>query len=317
MFSDETLSKLELLDEKFKAKGQDLNAYLDGLYFSEFLTYWDYVHLDTLLSLQKPRTKIKDEKIFIVYHQITELYFNLCLHEFEQIRTAGEKDLNETYVLNKVKRINNYFKALISSYEIMVDGMEKEQFLNFRMALLPASGFQSAQYRKIEIASSHLHNLINFNQRNEIDEQASIAELYNYAYWKKGAIDLKTGKKTLTLKMFEERYDKEFIEFSEMYEKRNLHYIVKNIVKSPSAELIDALRTLDINVNVNWPLSHYKSAVRYLQKDPENVEATGGTNWQKYLPPRFQKVIFFPEFWTSEEKENWGKSWVESAIKNS
>ena len=317
MFSDETLSKLELLDEKFKAKGQDLNAYLDGLYFSEFLTYWDYVHLDTLLSLQKPRTKIKDEKIFIVYHQITELYFNLCLHEFEQIRTAGEKDLNETYVLNKVKRINNYFKALISSYEIMVDGMEKEQFLNFRMALLPASGFQSAQYRKIEIASSHLHNLINFNQRNEIDEQASIAELYNYAYWKKGAIDLKTGKKTLTLKMFEERYDKEFIEFSEMYEKRNLHYIVKNIVKSPSAELIDALRTLDINVNVNWPLSHYKSAVRYLQKDPENVEATGGTNWQKYLPPRFQKVIFFPEFWTSEEQENWGKSWVESAIKNS
>ncbi len=317
MFSNETLSKLELLDEKFKAKGQDLNAYLDGLYFSEFLTYWDYVHLDTLLSLQKPRTKIKDEKIFIVYHQITELYFNLCLHEFEQIRTAGEKDLNETYVLNKVKRINNYFKALISSYEIMVDGMEKEQFLNFRMALLPASGFQSAQYRKIEIASSHLHNLINFNQRNEIDEQASIAELYNYAYWKKGAIDLKTGKKTLTLKMFEERYDKEFIEFSEMYEKRNLHYIVKNIVKSPSAELIDALRTLDINVNVNWPLSHYKSAVRYLQKDPENVEATGGTNWQKYLPPRFQKVIFFPEFWTSEEQENWGKSWVESAIKNS
>lgn len=317
MFSDETLSKLELLDEKFKAKGQDLNAYLDGLYFSEFLTYWDYVHLDTLLSLQKPRTKIKDEKIFIVYHQITELYFNLSLHEFEQIRTAGEKDLNETYVLNKVKRINNYFKALISSYEIMVDGMEKEQFLNFRMALLPASGFQSAQYRKIEIASSHLHNLINFNQRNEIDEQASIAELYNYAYWKKGAIDLKTGKKTLTLKMFEERYDKEFIEFSEMYEKRNLHYIVKNIVKSPSAELIDALRTLDINVNVNWPLSHYKSAVRYLQKDPENVEATGGTNWQKYLPPRFQKVIFFPEFWTSEEQENWGKSWVESAIKNS
>ena len=250
-------------------------------------------------------------------HQITELYFNLCLHEFEQIRTAGEKDLNEAYVLNKVKRINNYFKALISSYEIMVDGMEKEQFLNFRMALLPASGFQSAQYRKIEIASSHLHNLINFNQRSEIDEQASIAELYNYAYWKKGAIDLKTGKKTLTLKMFEERYDKEFIEFSEMYEKRNLHYIVKNIVKSPSQELIDALRTLDINVNVNWPLSHYKSAVRYLQKDPENVEATGGTNWQKYLPPRFQKVIFFPEFWTNEEQENWGKSWVESAIKNS
>ena len=44
------------------------------------------------------------------------------------------------------------------------------------------------------------------------------------------------------------------------------------------------MRWLDINVNVNWPLAHYKSAVRYLHKDPVDIAATGGTNWQKYLP---------------------------------
>ena len=66
------------------------------------------------------------------------------------------------------------------------------------------------------------------------------------------------------------------------------------------------LREHDLNVNVRWSLSHYRSAVRYLDAKPKEIEATGGTNWQKYLPPRFQKVVFFPELWSEEEKEGWG-----------
>ena len=65
--------------------GQDLSSYLDGLLQSDYLTYWDYIHLDTLLSLQTPKTAFPDEKIFILYHQITELYFRLILNEIEQI----------------------------------------------------------------------------------------------------------------------------------------------------------------------------------------------------------------------------------------
>jgi tryptophan 2,3-dioxygenase len=42
----------------------------------------------------------------------------------------------------------------------------------------------------------------------------------------------------------------------------------------------------------------------------EDIKATGGTNWQKYLPPRFQKIIFFPEIWNQSEIEEWGKGWV-------
>ena len=79
--------------------------------------------------------------------------------------------------------------------------------------------------------------------------------------------------------------------------------------------LITELRQLDLNVNVNWPLVHYKSAVRYLSQDKNDVRATGGTNWQKYLPPRFQKRIFFPEIWSEEEQENWGRQWVLNALK--
>ena len=60
---------------------------------------------------------------------------------------------------------------------------------------------------------------------------------------------------------------------------------------------------------------HYKSAVRYLQQDTTDVAATGGTNWQKYLPPRFQKRIFYPSLWNEKELAEWGKAWVENAMK--
>ena len=48
--------------------------------------------------------------------------------------------------------------------------------------------------------------------------------------------------------------------------------------------------------------------------DPKDIAATGGTNWQKYLPPRFQKRIFYPELWSDTEKEEWGKAWVEENV---
>src|SRR5258708_3200386 len=75
--------QLKKLQQKYDVMGQDLSSYLDGLLYSDYLTYWDYIHLDTLLSLQTPKTHFKDEKVFIVYHQITELYFNLILWEIE------------------------------------------------------------------------------------------------------------------------------------------------------------------------------------------------------------------------------------------
>ena len=82
----ELQERLELLNAKYQAIGQDLISYLDGLLYSDVTTYWDYIQVDTLLSLQKPKTKIQDEVIFIVYHQITELYFKLALQEYKSSR---------------------------------------------------------------------------------------------------------------------------------------------------------------------------------------------------------------------------------------
>ena len=81
--------KIKLLEEKYAQMGQDLDGYLDGLLLSNYLTYWDYTQVDTLLTLQNPKTDFPDEMIFIMYHQITELYFKLSLHEYSQIANNG------------------------------------------------------------------------------------------------------------------------------------------------------------------------------------------------------------------------------------
>jgi tryptophan 2,3-dioxygenase len=301
------------LQEKYEAMGQDMISYLDGLLHADFLTYWDYIHLDTLLSLQSPKTPFPDEEIFIMYHQITELYFKLVLHECKQIT---EKELPAAnFFITKVKRINRYFEALIQSFEIMVDGMEKEQFLQFRMSLLPASGFQSGQYRMIEIYSTDFINLVARDKREEL-RSAPIEDQFEYLYWKFGATELSTGKKTLTLKQFEKKYSKQFIELGKASTNTNFNALLQQLQynQQSTTELENALRQLDVNVNVNWPLSHYKSAVRYLNREPDEIKATGGTNWQKYLPPRFQKRIFYPSLWTAEQEENWGKAWVDDVL---
>ena len=312
--TQEIIDKLKTLNEKYASSGQDLLAYLDGLLYQDYVKYWDYIELDTLLSLQKPRTNFPDEEIFIIYHQITELYFKLSLNEFKLI--SSMHTIPADFFLERVKRIVRYFNALIESFEIMVDGMDNKEFMKFRMALLPASGFQSAQYRMIEIHSTDIKNLVGVDRREELKAEQDIQTLYNNIYWKEGAKEIESKKKTLTLIQFEEQYDKTLAQYAQDVAATNLwaKYCALSESDKSRKDIIDALRKLDLCVNVNWPLSHYKSAVRYLQTKGGDVSATGGTNWQKYLPPRFQKRIFFPNLWTVEERENWGKAWVEEVI---
>lgn len=307
----ETRNLIDQLIAKYTKSGQDIKAYLEGLLHANYVNYWDYIQLDTLLTLQKPRTPIKDEMIFIIYHQITELYFRLTLHEIEQI-SAEFENIDVKFFTERVKRINAYFRNLTHSFEIMVDGMDHQQFLQYRMSLLPASGFQSAQYRKIEICATEMVNLVDKDYRNKITFASSIYDQFDHIYWKAGATELATGKQTLTLTQFEEKYSRELLELAHEFAPKNLWAVFQNMKPEDkaNADIREQLRQFDVNVNINWPLQHYKSAVRYLHKNPEDIAATGGTNWQKYLPPRFQKRIFYPELWSDLEKEEWGKQGI-------
>ena len=308
---EEQISKL---GEKYRDSGQDLSSYLDGLLYQRYLTYWDYIHLDTLLSLQVPRTHFPDEEIFIMYHQITELYFKLILHEQKQI--VDDKSQDIAIFTEKLNRINNYYKALISSFGIMVRGMDPDQFLRYRMALLPSSGFQSAQYRMIELYATPLEYLVHPSERENFSSEDPIEVLYEHIYWKKGATDRRTGEKTLTLKQFEYRYTPRFIRIARQVEGSTIYHKYLNLPPEgrDNKGLKSALQQMDLNANVNWPLMHLGSAYRYLNREDGEIEATGGTNWKTYLPPGFQRIVFFPEVHDATSLENWGKQWVEHML---
>jgi tryptophan 2,3-dioxygenase len=190
------------------------------------------------------------------------------------------------------------------------------------MALLPASGFQSAQYREIEMHCTELEQLVHRDFRGQLQAEATIETLYNHIYWKQGAMELKSGKKTLTLKQFEAKYDHALQAKAAQLRGHTLaslwhRWSAGSAGPTSSAgpteqsttlqNLAQALRILDHRVNVDWPLAHYRTAVRYLQRPSHDIAATGGTNWQQYLPPRMQLRIFFPWLWTESQIESWGK----------
>lgn len=312
----EIAGKVRQLEEKFKNSGQDLGSYLDGLLYDRYLTYWDYLNLDTLLSLQKTRTHFPDEKIFIGYHQITELYFKLVIHEQRQIIDSVE--LTVDGFTEKINRMVRYFRILTNSFDVMIKGMEREQFLKFRMALLPASGFQSAQFRMIEIFSTPLSNLVHREVREELEQESSLEELYEEIYWRRGATDLASGEKTLTLKQFEEEYSSTFLKLAQDLQGKTVYEKFQELSPEErnNTNLINALRSLDVTVNVNWLLMHIGAAHRYLMSKKGAVAATGGTNWKDFLPPSFQRISFFPSLWSQEEKEEWGKEWVHDMFNN-
>jgi len=296
----------EHLKAKYSAIGQDVDTHLSGLLHSKPMTYWDYIQPDALLSLQVQRTNLPDEMVFIMYHQINELLFKMILWEIEQIATHQE--LTTQFFADRLDRISRYFDMLSSSFEIMGDGMEVEQYMKFRDTLTPASGFQSAQYRKIEFASTELINLIDIRFRATIDRDTPFSHAFEHLYWQAAGKNHETGEKTTLLSLFEERYMDDFIVFMKTYNTRNLWTKFKSLPKEDQTDpkLVNAMRHYDHTVNVLWVMAHLKAAAKYLNSGEFEAEATGGSDWRKYMHPKHQKRIFFPDLWTEEELANWG-----------
>ena len=198
-----TKNLIEAIDDKYKAINQDKNVYLEGLLHSKTINYWDYVHTDALLNLQIQRTNLPDEMVFIGYHQINELIFKMILWELQQVAEAEVLEVD--FFTNKLMRVSRYFDMLTSSFSIMQDGMDVELYNKFRHTLTPASGFQSAQYRKIEFASTELINLIDSRHRDTIDRNSSFKNAYDHLYWQAAGKNHKTGEKSILIKLFDKK----------------------------------------------------------------------------------------------------------------
>lgn len=302
----ETLDKLA---EKYTNLDEPMETYLKGLLYQKPITYWDYIDTEALLSLQKPRTDIPDEMVFIMYHQVNEILFKMMLHEIQQLQETNE--LTAELFASKLSRVSRYFDMLTSSFTIMKDGMEPEQYLLFRDTLTPASGFQSAQYRMIEFSCTNALNLVDPRFRKEVDSDSETEEIFNRLYWQAAGRNFKTGEKKQLLFNFEKKYKSYFLDYMEKHADNNLYslFLSLPLEARENKALVDAMRHLDYTINITWVMAHYNTAKKYLsygQKDKPKA-ATGGSDWTKYMHPKYQRRVFFPSLWTAEELENWGE----------
>ncbi|NEV93211.1 tryptophan 2,3-dioxygenase [Psychroflexus sp. YR1-1] len=294
---------LHQLEKKYEALGENPESYLKGLLYAKPINYWEYIEVDTLLTLQKPKTHFKDETVFIIYHQITELTLKLMIHEVEQLVALSDFNSEQTFT-EKLRRLIRYTDMLITSFEVMTEGLDYEDYNKFRMSLTPASGFQSAQFRYLELMSTPVLNLVNQDGQKRLSENPGLDEIFDNIYWRDAGYNRETGKTSHTLKAFEKKYLQSFKDLSTSVRGRTLWEQFQKFEK-PSDNLIFRMKDFDHQYNVKWPQTHLKTAEKYLEDKGKAKEATGGSPWKKYLHPKYQQRSFFPNLWKNQEILEW------------
>jgi tryptophan 2,3-dioxygenase len=115
---------------------------------SPALTYSSYLALDEVLGAQRPRSEEHDEMLFIVIHQVYELWFKQLLHELRYLQRRLEEG-ETARALGTLKRVLTILKTVVAQIDVL-ETMTPRQFTTFRDRLDAASGFQSAQFRELE-----------------------------------------------------------------------------------------------------------------------------------------------------------------------
>ena len=305
--NEDTGQILKNINQKYDALDIKSDTQLEGLLWSKPVNYWDYIQTDALLNLQVQRTILPDEMVFILYHQVNELTFKMILWEVDQV--ASTTDIEVSFFIEKIARISRYFDMLTTSFSIMENGMNVDQYMKFRNTLTPASGFQSAQYRLIEFATTDLINLVDYRFRKTIDEKTPVQEVFEKLYWQAAGKEHGSDKKSYTLSSFEKKYKATFLTFMEERKSCTIWQKFKQLpeLDQQNPALIEAMRHFDHTVNITWVMQHLKVAIKYIDQSGQgDGEATGGSDWRKYMHPKYQRRIFFPELWTEEEVNNWG-----------
>jgi tryptophan 2,3-dioxygenase len=230
------------------------------------LSYGSYLRIPELLDLQKGLTDAHDELLFIVVHQVYELWFKVLLHELEAARDAiqGDELRAARHYLARVKVI----EALLVEQVGVLETMAPQDFLTFRSELAPASGFQSVQFREVEYLSG----------------------LKDRGYLK--ALDGEPGARLLLERRLTEPSLADA--FADLLARRGL--TVTDLYRDGSRhadvlDLAEALLDHDEGFRI-WRIRHVEMVERQIGDKP----GTGGSTGVKYLQSTLGKR-FFPELW--------------------
>jgi tryptophan 2,3-dioxygenase len=252
------------------------------------VTYGSYLHIDELLTLQKPRSEgpEHDELLFIVIHQVYELWFKEILHEIDRVKLLLEGD-DSHRAQHTLKRVLTILKVLVAQLDIL-ETMTPLEFLSFRARLEAASGFQSDQFRQLEFALGRKSRAIaerfvaGTRARAALDERYAETTLWDaflrYLSREGYAVpaDLLTRDVTAD------------VEPSEALQQ----ILIEVYRKDPkNSEVCERLVDLDEGVQ-EWRYRHVKMVERTIGVKP----GTGGSSGATYLKSTVGAPLF-PDLW--------------------
>lgn len=262
--------------------------------FKEKMTYGEYLNLDTILNSQKRRSDHHDEMLFIIIHQVSELWLKLIRHEIETaIRAIQTKEYQASFkMLARVSRIQS---QIIQAWDVL-STLTPAEYMEFRHTLGNASGFQSYQYRLIEFGLGYKtpHILKIYEKDTEL------YQILTEAYHAPGLYDvailaLAENGFTIDQSLLNRDYSIPY-KYNESVEKAWLE-VYQNVDKYWDLYQL-AEKLVDIeDWFQQWRFRHMKTVERIIGMKI----GTGGSSGVGYL----KKVIdhyFFPELWSLRTK---------------
>jgi tryptophan 2,3-dioxygenase len=252
-------------------------------------TYGSYLKLDELLRLQAPRSEgpEHDEMLFIVIHQVYELWFKQVLHELGLLqRSLGANDT--ATAMATFKRILTIFKTLVAQIDVL-ETMTPVSFSSFRSRLDSASGFQSAQFREVEFVLGHRRRAMvehmpeRSEERRRLEERVAEPSLYDsflryLAHHEYPVPDELLQRSDFTAKIEDERVRRILIH---VYRK---DFTVRQVCE----------RLVDLDEGLQeWRYRHVKMVERTIGFKA----GTGGSAGSKYLRTTLFEPLF-PDLWT-------------------
>ncbi|HEY0513331.1 MAG TPA: tryptophan 2,3-dioxygenase family protein [Thermoanaerobaculia bacterium] len=251
-------------------------------------TYTSYLRLDELLDLQTPASggEEHDEMLFIVIHQVYELWFKQVLHETDLLRRAFEGN-DRALALATFKRILTIFKTLVSQVDVL-ETMTPVSFSSFRHRLDSSSGFQSVQFRELEVALGNRrpgladHIPEGSEERRRVEERLDQPSLYD-AFLR----FLSRNGYEIPRDLLERDFDQPPVEDERVRE------ILVRIYRSDPANRDVCERLVDLDEGLQeWRYRH----VKMVQRTIGMKIGTGGSAGVEYLKNTLFKPLF-PDLW--------------------
>lgn len=258
------------------------NTHLDS---QKTITYRSYLDIDALLKLQKPESKEHDEMLFIIIHQVYELWFKQLLHETDYLKTRFEaNDLPRS--LHTLKRMLSILKTVVSQIDIL-ETMTPLEFNGFRDRLGSSSGFQSYQFRELEFLLGYKreallkHHPVGSEGRKKLEQRFYAPSLWDsfLELLKHNGYSLPEASETRDLsRALEPSADLQQILIS-IYRKQG-----------DLANLCERLLDIDEGI-LEWRYRHVKMVERTIG----HKAGTGGSAGASYLSTTLKPL--FPDLW--------------------